>query len=328
MCFIMKLKGLQSRLQQRKLPMRGERLENVMIYDHTQHNGNRKVIVADYGLMATSEDNSDLILTLFNGFSYDEQQDKNRKNRIYPLFRNSFDKDIIRMDISQFELNRTDEELFKTHYEMLNLVQLNQAIDSFYIRNDERKGMLFSSMKNNYSLLSDTMNLQSNLDSSFSVYRYLDEADSKKVSRIYQNAANITRGLKNRVNTAKMEIDDRHSTIRKHYVEWHKKLTLSFACIVLFFIGAPLGAIIRKGGLGMPVVVSVIFFLVFHVLSITGEKLSEENVLMPVFGMWLASLVLLPVGVFLTYQATTDSTVLDLSTYTNFFKKLMKSKNK
>lgn len=306
----------------------GELLEKVMIYDHTQRNGNRKVIVAEKGIMKSDQEQANLVIALFNGYSYDEQLDKPRQKKVFPLFRNSFDEDVIRMDVSQFELNRTDEDLFKTHYEMLNLNQLDVAIDSFYIKNDKRKSELAKTVNGNYEVLRDSSFKQAKADSVFSLYTYLAKTDKRTVQRIFQNASNITRGLKNRVNTTVVEIENRNETILKHYVEWHKKLTLSFACIVLFFIGAPLGAIIRKGGLGMPVVVSVLFFLVFHVLSITGEKLSEESVVYPAFGMWLASLVLLPIGIFLTYKATTDSTVFDFTTYFNFFKKLIPNKDK
>ena len=108
----------------------------------------------------------------------------------------------------------------------------------------------------------------------------------------------------------------------RYLIEFHKKFTLSFACLVLFFIGAPLGAIIRKGGLGMPMVVSVLFFLIFHVISIVGEKSSKEGVMEPWLGAWLATLVLLPVGVFLTYKATRDSNLFNSDIYFTFLKKI------
>jgi len=104
-------------------------------------------------------------------------------------------------------------------------------------------------------------------------------------------------------------------SLLRHKIEWHRKFTLSFACLILFFVGAPLGAIIRKGGLGMPVVVSVIFFLMYHVLSITGEKMVKEGVIEPYEGMWVASIFFLPIGVFLTYKATNDSVLFDIDAY-------------
>jgi lipopolysaccharide export system permease protein len=111
-------------------------------------------------------------------------------------------------------------------------------------------------------------------------------------------------------------------TIKKYEVEWNKKLTMSFACLVFFFIGAPLGAIIRKGGLGTPAVISIFFFVVYYVISISGQKLAEEDVVGTFAGMWAASYILLPIGIFLTYKATTDSVILNIETYLMFFNKV------
>jgi lipopolysaccharide export system permease protein len=110
--------------------------------------------------------------------------------------------------------------------------------------------------------------------------------------------------------------------LKKYEVEWNKKLTMSFACLVFFFIGAPLGAIIRKGGLGTPAVISIFFFVVYYVISISGQKLAEEDVIGTFAGMWAASYILLPIGIFLTYKATTDSVILNIETYLMFFKKI------
>jgi lipopolysaccharide export system permease protein len=103
--------------------------------------------------------------------------------------------------------------------------------------------------------------------------------------------------------------------LRKHQVEWHRKFTLSIACLVLFFIGAPLGAIIRKGGLGLPLIISVVFFVIYHVISMTGEKSVKAGQMDPIIGMWLSSVILLPLGVFLTYKATTDSPLFDTESW-------------
>ena len=110
--------------------------------------------------------------------------------------------------------------------------------------------------------------------------------------------------------------------IKKYEVEWNKKLTMSFACLVFFFIGAPLGAIIRKGGLGTPAVISILFFVIYYVISISGQKMVEEDVIGTFAGMWASSYILLPVGIFLTYKATTDSVILNIDTYLMFLKKI------
>jgi len=117
-------------------------------------------------------------------------------------------------------------------------------------------------------------------------------------------------------------------TMARVKIEWHRKFTFSIACLIMFFIGAPLGAIVRKGGLGMPVVISIIFFLIYYVLSITGEKMAKELVILPVYGMWFSTFVLFPLGFFFTYKATTDSALFNIDAYTGFFKNIFKKKEK
>jgi lipopolysaccharide export system permease protein len=114
--------------------------------------------------------------------------------------------------------------------------------------------------------------------------------------------------------------------MRRHGIEWHRKFTLSFACFIFFFIGAPLGAIIRKGGLGSPVVISVILFIIYYIIDNSGYKFARDGMWTPAEGMWLSSLVLLPLGIFLTYKAATDSVILNADTYILFWKKLFKNK--
>ena len=109
-----------------------------------------------------------------------------------------------------------------------------------------------------------------------------------------------------------------------HQIEWHRKFSLSLACIILFFIGAPLGAIIRKGGMGMPLIVSIIFFMIFHLLNMFGEKFVKQEVMSPFMGMWLSVIALAPIGAFLTYKAMNDSKVFNIESYTSLFKRKKK----
>ena len=132
---------------------------------------------------------------------------------------------------------------------------------------------------------------------------------------IIETATNTVRSAKAYAESVASDYEIEEYSIIRFDVEWHRKFTLSIACIVLFFIGAPLGAIIRKGGLGMPVVISVVFFIIFHILSITGEKLAKEETIPPYQGMWMATVILLPVGIFLTYKATSDSNLFDANAY-------------
>lgn len=305
-----------------------DHISDVMIYDHKDRTGNRKVMLAKNGTMAPSADKRYLEITLFDGNAYDDQTERKKRTNTYQHFHRKFKENKIRIDLAQFELNRTDEDLFKTHHEMLNLVQLDAAMDTIDSQMVRRKRNLATSLINNYSILDPKVGDTTNnfLNADFDLDAYLAALPPMQIKAIFSNATNISRGLKVRANSTAMELSNHKNNQTKHLVQWHKKLTLSFACIVLFFIGAPLGSIIRKGGLGMPVVVSVVFFLIFHVLSITGEKMTKGDVVDASFGMWMASLVLLPVGIFLTYKATTDSTLFDMTAYTNFFKKLIGKK--
>ena len=147
-------------------------------------------------------------------------------------------------------------------------------------------------------------------------------------AKISSTALNLARSVKAYVTSMKEDGEIRRNRIARYEIEIHRKLTLSFACLVLFFIGAPLGAIIRKGGLGMPVVVSVLFFLLYYVISISGEKFVKEGVWSVEKGMWLSSIILLPIGMFLTYKATSDSSLFEIDAYVGpvrrFFQRLFK----
>jgi len=128
------------------------------------------------------------------------------------------------------------------------------------------------------------------------------------------------------IESADDDLESRNRAYVKYQIEWHRKFTLSIACLLLFLIGAPLGAIIRKGGLGLPIVISIAFFLCYHIISITGEKMAKEGIISVERGMWQSSLVLLPIGIFMVYKATHDSALFDMDSYKSFFKKLFRKK--
>src|ERR1035441_96407 len=225
----------------------------------------------------------------------------------------------MRFDLESFKMVRTNENLFKDNFQMLNVKQLTIYSDSLKKELAKRRKDFGNSLSPMYSFKRDTLpdsipnSISLNLD--LSKPDFINNFTKLEQSRILDNAMNLARNGKAYSENIIKEIEGRQKLIARHEIEWHRKFTLSFACLVLFFIGAPLGAIIRKGGLGMPVVVSVILFLVFHVISITGEKFVREGVLPAYKGMWIASIVLFPVGVFLTYKATTDSKLFDIDFY-------------
>ncbi len=297
-------------------------LRNVIIYDHTAQRGNTKVILADKGKMMMSEDEKYLVVTLYDGRSYEEQQESRSNARdTHPFLRTSFSNYSFRFDLSTFKLNRTNEELFKDNYQMLNLDQLDNSLDSLHLQLDLRRIEISNSIKSYFQVYRDSL-LNYPIKNQIASPLF-DTVDMKVV---YDFALGHARNVKSYLGSISEEEDAREKLIARFAIEWHRKYTLSAACFILFLIGAPLGAIIRKGGIGMPVVVSVIFFLIFHVISIMGEKFSREGVINPLYGMWISSCVLLPVGIILLYKATHDSVLFDADAYLGLFRKIFSRK--
>lgn len=295
----------------------GTGLNDVLIYDHSKKDGNTHVIRAEKGKMQMSPDERYLIFELTNGSSYEEVEGKNR-----PHMLSEFDQEIMRFDLSGFQMERSDKELFKDNYQMLNLRQLDMSIDSLNEKRTEKRLEFNKSIENRVVKLVNLDSIRQNVveDSNMAV-AYNELKRSKQVDHIEGAIANL-RQSKTNIATKNEIIVGAVRNVNRHKIEWHRKFTLSIACIILFFIGAPLGAIIRKGGLGLPVVISVLFFLAYHITSITFEKLAKQGEMDPGQAMWIASFILLPIGLYLTYQASTDSRVLDMETYTKFIQRL------
>jgi lipopolysaccharide export system permease protein len=275
--------------------------------------------------MASTNDQKYLLVTLFSGNSYEEENRRKGNYDTHPMTRVTFKSQLIRFDLSTFKLSRTNEDLFKDNWQMLNFRQLTYAIDSLNKKFNQRKSEMVGDSKLYFTMLRDSGVLK-NIPSSTEMEDPEVMNGKVSVNSVMEIALSAARNLKTYFENNADEIESKKTNITRFTIEWHRKFTLSIACFVLFLIGAPLGAIIRKGGLGMPIVVSIIFFLFFHVTSIIGEKFAKEGVIPPDEGMWIAPLVLLPIGIFLTYKATKDSALLDVDGYLNFFRKLKRKK--
>jgi lipopolysaccharide export system permease protein len=311
------------------------RLDNLIIYDHRQRRGNYSVILADSGYMRSTRDETGMIMTLYNGYGYTELEEKNVNPNLrkYPSRKDYFKEQTIIIPLTGFDLQRSEEGLFKSSAAMLNISQLTFTIDSLNKKYAEKLNIEFKNFKNVKLYVvrnNKPINLSAQTEKSEaknSVRKFDTRAlfDSLTVVEKKTVLAKAIMNLKegNSILVQKNESQNYEiKAIKKYEVEWNKKLTMSFACLVFFFIGAPLGAIIRKGGLGTPAVISIFFFVVYYVISISGQKLVEENVVGTFAGMWAASYILLPIGIFLTYKATTDSVILNIETYMMFFKKI------
>lgn len=298
-------------------------VRQVMIYDHHNVNTSPTLTVADSGYMTLSPDQNFLIFTLYNGTNYDESADRKKKDK-EPFRRMKFDKEIIRFDLSEFSLSRSNEDLFRKNYKMLNIKQLNEADDSLKILYKESMTDFSETAINRFYFLNRLDSItapDSVLAAGFLSGDLLTNFSAKEQVFIVDQALDVARKAKKNITYRRDRIDHRLTTIRKHRIEWHRKFTLSFACLVLFFIGAPLGAIIRKGGLGTPLVISVVFFVIYHIISTTGQKYATEGGMTPFVGMWISSFAVLPLGVFLTYKATRDSPLLDAESWGKFLKR-------
>jgi lipopolysaccharide export system permease protein len=303
----------------------GQGLKNIMIYNHTGNNGNANVLVADSGRMLKSDNDRFLILELYNGVNYEESGTPGTLNDRKQLLRINFKQHEVKFDLSTFQLSRTDENLFKDHYTMLNIKQLRYYEDSLetkalkdkeYFR---RNLLMYTVMKNNLEI--DTLKTPKKMSINPDIIKNFP--DEKKTA-IFAKAFSTIRNIKSYSENFSADEAKVQKQIRRHIIEFHRKFTLSYACLILFFIGAPLGAIIRKGGLGMPVVISIFFFIFFHILTITGEKFAKEGSLPVWQGMWLASMILTPIGIFFTRKASADSALFDIDVYLNFLKRFRK----
>jgi len=306
----------------------GMTIGDIMIYDHSSHLGNTNLTLAEKGKMVMTADKRFLIFTLTNGVNYYERTDYARTKGNHPMQRTKFKEETRRFDLSAFTMQRTNEEFFKDNYQMMNVVQLQATHDSLQRKLDTLVEVFKTTVSSNLyyynayckndTVFTDTMKALKG--------DFLSNFDFEDQTQITERAMNIARGIKDHVFYSSEDFKARKRFIIRHEIEWHRKFTLSVACLVLFFIGAPLGAIIRKGGLGLPVVASVLFFVIFHVISFTFEKMVREGIVPAYFGMWVPSLVFLPLGIILTMKATSDSTLFDASGYVEFFKKFLRRK--
>jgi lipopolysaccharide export system permease protein len=310
-------------------------LYDLLIYDHTRNRTNESVTVADSGFLRITEDKKFMVLNLYNGVNYSEDagQQQRRGQETYPFRRDNFEEQIIRVKVRGFEFNRRDENIFRNTYRMLNIEQLRFMEDSlgtdYYgrLRNfmlQVRLNSPVSQKIHNITARNDSLKRTVNIqpDSLFYFDEYFDRQDKWIKAEIVQSALAEARNNVQTLNMYDDELYNRKKNLNKYTMERHRKYTLSLAVLIFFFIGAPLGAIIRKGGLGMPVVVSILLFIAYYIVSMTGEKSAREDIWDMFAGMWFSTFIFLPVGIWLSYKAATDAALMSAETYSKLFGKL------
>jgi len=295
-------------------------LYDVLIYDHRDKaRGNRTVIRADKGIMEQTEDKRFLVLTLHNGVTYDEQLEKKKRDQDFPLVMGTFEKSIIRLDLSSFFFKNGNEDVFEHSYEMMSVAQLNEAIDSLDVRLDSVKIKLAET--NLKSLHYKTKEFVASPDTVTGWF--MDDLSEREKDRAVINAKEQTKRSREAIGRQDEELFNRKKFITRHKIEWHRKFFLAVACLVLFFIGAPLGAIIRKGGLGLPTIIALGLFIFYQLLTIAGEKMTKSLIIEPWFGMWMSTALLMPLSIWLTYKASKEATLVDKEAYIKFFNKIL-----
>ena len=287
-------------------------IRDVIIYEQANALQDNFIIAKD-GVMRVSDDKRFLEFNLQNGWRYQERGNVATTNTEF--IRLGFKEYKKQFDLSSFQFQRTADSVNKNNHRMLSMRQLSKAIDSLRKHN---AGFYKEAQQNFYP----TMQFIPYLDSNWKT----KDSTPKKINfntlitdsineRLKTNLSIKLENLRSSNDVLLVQYKEQKKVLRQHQIEWHRKISLSLACLVLFLIGAPLGSIIRKGGLGSPLVLSVVFFMIFYFLSNTGEKMAKEGTLEPAVGMWVSTFVLVPLGIFITSKALKDSQLFNKEYY-------------
>ena len=302
---------------------------DIIVYDHTSGYGNDNVILADKGEMTLSTDQRFMIFELFDGRQYQETR-KRDKNHMQVYEQNIVEFKYFKkvFDLKEFKLNRSSEDLFKGYYEMLDFGQLKSEIDSMsreirqtpqYIQEYNSRFLTFNKTDTTTALKTTTITQLKKPSQAKDTLAIISGGTPSNIE--LQSAISGLSSIKSYVEMQISDLNVKKEQISKFKVELYKKFMLSSACIILLLIGGGMGAIVRKGGLGMPILISTCFYMIFHIFNMIGDKLAQSGVIAPLIGAWLPSIVLFPIAVFLVYKATNDSTIFKGETYQTIFDK-------
>jgi lipopolysaccharide export system permease protein len=304
----------------------GSTIRNIIIYEKNfglQDN----ITVADSGEMKISKDKRYLEFYLHNGWRYSEKGQRANTNTEFTRLGFKDYKKVF--DLSSFRLQKTEDSVFKDNWRMLSVRQLDKAIDSLEKNTRQYEKKLARDLAP-YSAF--TRYLDSNWSNVTSPAKPITSfsqvvPDSAK-SLVTERAINQVNSMKSSLEINTADYNTKRKDLVLHQIEWHRKFTMSIACLVLFLIGAPLGSIIRKGGIGTPLVFAVIFFVIFFLLNNFGEKFAKQNVMPPTEGMWLATFILVPVGIFLVVKAMRDSQLFNQEFYFRLLRNIRNYSNR
>lgn len=307
---------------------KGQYLDNVTMHIKSSSGyENKAVIRSKNGELETTEQSNLLQLHLFDGNYYEDVVPRNTsQQKRHPFINANFDKYTMNIDIVSFQNEGKDEEKITSTYGMLNISELNYTIDSL------QKSLAVERKSNTDNLLIRTDNIFSykptdTLIAAKAPTELLDKYSSETQQRILQVAYDYTNNIIFNAESNDFAIKGQVKRVNEHYLAFYEKFVIAFSCFLMYFIGAPLGAIIRKGGLGLPIVFAVLIFIIYHFVNTFGRKLAQEDGISPFFGGWIGILVLSPLAIFLTYKATNDSGVINFETIFEPIMQLFKKKD-
>lgn len=309
----------------------GKTLKGVTIYNHSSNNGNVNVTLADSGKMYTMYDNTYLVFELFNGTNYVDYKSNDGNYNETQFVKNSFKQNKMVFSLESFGMRRTDESQFKYHEYMKNITQLNNQADSVAIDIDK-------TLKSQITTASQMYNFQFKkypVDTSklarekkpIVAGKWVNEKlklgnDSYRKEEIFETSISQAKSIRDQFSTT-IDIlkSKKRDGIKAQVEKWHK-FTMAFACFVMFLIGSSLGSIIKKGGFGMPVLLSITFFILMYVLMQLGDKYAKEDIWPVLLGVWMPDTVLLLFGIYFLYKATNDARLFESDIYDVYFDKL------
>ena len=297
-------------------------IKNIIIYEQSNGLQDNFIIAAD-GVMRVSENKRYMEFILKNGWRYEERT--NAGAPVTDFVRLGFKEYTRQFDLGSFGLQqRTADSVNKNNARMLSMRQLDVAIDSIKKNNSKTASRVRREV---FGAMPFARYIDSNwkAEPQKPTAKSFEQLIPDSVKRIvYQKAVNVIRSVEVNNEVIAVQQQEEQRSLRLHEIEWHRKISLSVACLVLFLIGAPLGSIIRKGGLGSPLVFAIVFFMLFYFSSTTGEKFSKEGSIDPKIGMWLSTIFLVPIGLFLIYKAMHDSQLFNKEFYTRTGRKIKK----
>jgi len=314
----------------KKTGERGQFLEDVVIHQSQKgKSGNHKTTIAETGELISNEKSDVLQLVLFNGYHYDDTPPKDYKKRLkHPFTKSSFKKYIMNIDLSQLNSVDLSQKNIDDKYTMLSINELSYAIDSL---DTQRTKLYTTNAKSLYDRTNiGTLNLtvEPRKDTVYNGNDILSLFKTKRQVQLLDYAVNASSSTIQIITSKQNTIKARNIWFNKHIIAFHEKFALGIACIILFFVGAPLGALIRKGGLGLPMVIAIVLFLSYHFIGIFAKNSAKDGSFNPAIATWFSTLIMLPLSIYLTTRATKDKGAFESDSILEPIKKLLGIKRK